>query len=90
MTDILTLIENLAPLALLIAIPIAAVRLLDADDLRELGPAGDPQTGPVACPAPIGDDRPPAPASGRRRAERPMRPMAAMPDVGWPSTPVDG
>ncbi len=84
MTDILTLIENLAPLILLIAIPIVAVRMLDTEDLRDLGPAREPDIVPGDAPSTSGDVRPPRPVAGHRRVPRPMRPMAGMSDLGWP------
>lgn len=89
MTDILTLIESLAPLILLIAIPIVAIRMLDTEDLRDLGPAPGAEITPDACPSPSRDIRPPVPEAGPRHAERPMRPMAAIPDLGWPASQVD-
>jgi hypothetical protein len=89
MTDLITPIAQLAPLVLLIVIPIAAVRLLDTEDLRELGPARGPETTPDTCPSPSSDAPLDAPAADRGRAARPIRPMAAMADAGWPSSQGD-
>ena len=71
MTDILTLIENLAPLALLIAIPIVAVRLLDGPGVHV------PESGPARTPA-VPEPEPP-----RWRLDRlPRRMDGAVGDPG--------
>jgi len=84
MTDLITPIAELAPLVLLIAIPIVAVRLLDTEDLREVGPARGPDIAADDAPSTSGDVQPPPPVAGQRRVARPMRPMTGMSDLGWP------
>jgi hypothetical protein len=72
MTDILNLIENLAPFILLIAVPIAAARALDAPDLhvRDWGNA----------PPVVGEEDPP-PAWRFDRLATPARRMPDLPAV---------
>lgn len=84
MTDLITAIAELAPLVLLIAIPIAAVRLLDTEDLRELSPTRWRDIVPDAVPSASGDVQPPPPVAGQRRVSQPMQPMAGMSDLSWP------
>ena len=84
MTDLITPLDELAPLVLLIAIPIAAVRLLDTEDLRDLGPTrGQAIIPDDAAPSASGDVQPPPPAADRH-VPRPMRPMPGTSDLGWP------
>jgi hypothetical protein len=84
MTDLITPLAELAPLVLLIAIPIVAVRLLDTEDLRDLGPASGRNLAADDAPSVTCDVQSPPPVAGARRAPRPMRPMAGMSDLGWP------
>jgi hypothetical protein len=72
MTDILNLFENLAPFILLIAVPIAAARALDAPDLH----VPDWRT---ASPV-VGEEDPP-PAWRFDRAATPARRMPDLPPV---------
>jgi hypothetical protein len=75
MTDIFNLIEDLAPFILLIAVPIAAARALDAPDVHV------PEWGTVS---PVVREENPPPAW---RFDRPTSPARRRPDTGIAAPP---